>query len=115
MPQVLSREQHENLTDSKLVHKHTQAKQRSDAVAPAGSSATAAPMPAAQRTQIVQNICKNSVGPSTHYASVSTMSSTMASGADAGSSGYSFGVPLSNSPPAWPERCAAPGARLCRR
>ncbi|KAI0760006.1 hypothetical protein C8Q74DRAFT_1293305 [Fomes fomentarius] len=43
-PQALSREQHENLTDAKLVRKRTQAKQRSEA-----------------RTQIVNNIRKNSI------------------------------------------------------
>ncbi|KAI1784859.1 HCP-like protein [Ganoderma leucocontextum] len=57
-PQALSREQHENLTDSKLVRKRTQAKQRSEATgAVAGSSR---PVPASQRSQIVSNIRKNS-------------------------------------------------------
>ncbi|KAI0759270.1 hypothetical protein BD413DRAFT_675032 [Trametes elegans] len=57
-PQALSREQHETLTDSKLVRKRTQAKQRSDATA--GASAPP-PMPVDQRSQIVNNIRKNSM------------------------------------------------------
>ncbi|KAI0720841.1 hypothetical protein C8T65DRAFT_633001 [Cerioporus squamosus] len=59
-PQALSREQHENLTDSKLVRKRTQAKQRSEAVGGPAAAAAAA-MPSAQRTQIVNNIRKNSM------------------------------------------------------
>ncbi|KAI0716270.1 hypothetical protein C8Q76DRAFT_692038 [Earliella scabrosa] len=56
-PQALSREQHDNLTDAKLVRKRTQAKQRSEAV---GGSAMPA-VPPSQRTQIVNNIRKNSM------------------------------------------------------
>ncbi|KAI0762245.1 hypothetical protein C8Q74DRAFT_1289079, partial [Fomes fomentarius] len=57
-PQALSREQHENLTDAKLVRKRTQAKQRSEAV---GGALPVPAMPATQRTQIVNNIRKNSI------------------------------------------------------
>ncbi|TBU41304.1 HCP-like protein [Dichomitus squalens] len=88
-PQTLSREQHENLTDSKLVRKRTQAKQRSEAVQ--GPASVTQPMPAARRTQIVNNIRKNSLrtgplGPSAHPA-----------GAATGPPGYD-NAPLTSSP-----------------
>ncbi|KAI0739282.1 hypothetical protein C8Q80DRAFT_1112956 [Daedaleopsis nitida] len=86
-PQTLSREQHENLTDSKLVRKRTQAKQRSEAVV--GPSA-APQIPPAHRTQIVNNIRKNSIplGPATGAAASPGM--PMGGGRQG---------PLTNSPP----------------
>ncbi|CDO76800.1 hypothetical protein BN946_scf184978.g29 [Trametes cinnabarina] len=57
-PQALSREQHENLTDVTLVRKRTQAKQRSEAV---GGAPPPPPISAAQRSQIVNNVRKNSM------------------------------------------------------
>ncbi|PIL23603.1 hypothetical protein GSI_14916 [Ganoderma sinense ZZ0214-1] len=50
--QAFLREQHENLTDSKLVRKRTQAKQRSEARGAVGGSR---PVPASQRTEIEQH------------------------------------------------------------
>ncbi|KAI0349606.1 HCP-like protein [Trametes cingulata] len=91
-PQALSREQHETLTDAKLVRKRTQAKQRSEAV----GGATAAPIPVAQRSQIVNNIRKNSViaGPGPGAAA----GYGAAGAAGSAAAGYG-GAPVSSSPP----------------
>ncbi|KAH9910439.1 HCP-like protein [Epithele typhae] len=94
-PQALSREQHENLTDSKLVRKRTQAKQRSDAVGGPAVGPVAA-MPAAQRSQIVSNIRKGSIGPG------AMLEAAAGAGASAyGASGPSAyrSTPTTNSPP----------------
>ena len=56
LPQTLSRAEHENLTETKLVRTRTQAKQRSDA---AGSRLP--PMPAVSGAQVVENVRRNSV------------------------------------------------------
>ncbi|KAH9886008.1 hypothetical protein C8Q73DRAFT_740386 [Cubamyces lactineus] len=90
-PQALSREQHENLTDVKLVRKRTQAKQRSEAV---GGAAPPPPMPETQRSQIVNNIRKNSMKSGPTAAAYGAGASV---GAAAGAAG--FGAPVSNSPP----------------
>ena len=58
MPQSLSRDEHKTLTDTTLVRKRTQAKQRSDASGAFAGRATAS---AAQTTQIMENVRKNSL------------------------------------------------------
>ncbi|KAI0642467.1 hypothetical protein C8Q79DRAFT_917162 [Trametes meyenii] len=105
-PQALSREEHENLTDAKLVRKRTQAKQRSEAVVGAGATLAPPPVPASQRTQIMNNIRKNSVmapTASAYGASAAVGGAGVALGipgaaGGAAAPGYG-GPPLSNSPP----------------
>ncbi|KAH9848310.1 HCP-like protein [Lenzites betulinus] len=104
--QALSREQHETLTDAKLVRKRTQAKQRSEAV-----TGVAAPaMPVEQRSQIVNNIRKDSMRVAPAAAGGAGMGTYGAAGAGgaAAASGYGAagaahsgygGSPPSNSPP----------------
>ncbi|KAI8969754.1 hypothetical protein BD414DRAFT_502548 [Trametes punicea] len=91
-PQALSREEHETLTDAKLVRRRTQAKQRSEALA--GTTAPP-PIPAAQRSQIVNNIRKNSMKGSP------TAAGPFPYGAAAGATGSPapFGAPHTSSPP----------------
>ncbi|KAI0665457.1 hypothetical protein C8Q78DRAFT_1064822 [Trametes maxima] len=104
-PQALSREEHENLTDAKLVRKRTQAKQRSEAVVGAGA-ALAPPVPASQRTQIMNNIRKNSVMAPT-AAAYGVSAAAGGAGAALGNPGFAGaavapgygGPPLSSSPP----------------
>ncbi|KAI0915854.1 hypothetical protein AcV5_003348 [Taiwanofungus camphoratus] len=59
LPESLSREQHENLTDSRLVRKRTQAKQRSEAQPMANGHASSISVAHSQR--IVHNVRKNSL------------------------------------------------------
>ncbi|KAI0630914.1 hypothetical protein C8Q77DRAFT_1159633 [Trametes polyzona] len=102
--QALSREQHETLTDAKLVRKRTQAKQRSEAVA----GAVPPTMPVEKRSQIVNNIRTNSMrdGPTAPYGAASAAGSGAAAYGGAGSGyngpvagpGYGGYPPTSSSP-----------------
>ncbi|KAL1946440.1 hypothetical protein VTO73DRAFT_15567 [Trametes versicolor] len=108
--QALSREQHETLTDAKLVRKRTQAKQRSEAVAgAAGAPALPAPVPVEKRSQIVSNIRKNSMLGGPVAGGVGMGAYGAAAGAPSGygppgpsgyaPSGYGSGLPQTSSPP----------------
>ena len=60
-PQALSREEHDNITDAKLVRRRTQAKQRSDIAAPAPGMPPSPTVSQEQGTQIIAIVRKNSV------------------------------------------------------